>query len=70
MYGFELKKIDLSFSNYKNSRTFAPVIANLAQLVEQRIRNAKVWGSSPQIGSNRGLSDRQAFVFKPKHYIL
>ena len=40
MYGFELKKIGLSFSNYKNSRTFAPVIANLAQLVEQRIRNA------------------------------
>lgn len=34
MYVFELKKIDLSFSNYKNSRTFAPVIANLAQLVE------------------------------------
>ena len=51
MCGFELKKIDLSFSNYKNSRTFAPVIANLAQLVEQRIRNASVWGSSPQIGS-------------------
>ena len=51
MCGFELKKIDLSFSNYKNSRTFAPVIANLAQLVEQRIRNAEVWGSSHQIGS-------------------
>ena len=40
MCGFELKKIDLSFSNYKNSRTFGPVIANLARLVEQRIRNA------------------------------
>ncbi len=34
------KKIGLSFSNFKNSRTFAAVIANLAQLVEQRIRNA------------------------------
>ena len=40
MCGFELKKIDLSFPNYKNSRTFAPVIANFDQLVEQRIRNA------------------------------
>ena len=34
------KKNDLSFPNFKNSRTFAAVIANLAQLVEQRIRNA------------------------------
>lgn len=36
----ETKKNDLSFSIFKNSRTFAAVIANLAQLVEQRIRNA------------------------------
>ena len=40
MYVFELKKIDLSFSNYKIVVHLQPVIANLAQLVEQRIRNA------------------------------
>ena len=40
MYGFELKKIDLSFSNYKNRRTISPFITKLAQLVEKRMRNA------------------------------
>ena len=32
--------------------TFAPTFATMAQLVEQRIRNAWVGGSSPPSGSN------------------
>lgn len=31
---------DVTLLSMKNCRTFATVIANLAQLVEQRIRNA------------------------------
>lgn len=34
---------------------FAPVIANLAQLVEQLIRNEQAAGSSPAIGSSHFL---------------
>ena len=35
----------------KKTTTFAPAFADMAQLVEQRIRNAWVAGSSPAIGS-------------------
>ena len=35
----------------KKTTTFAPAFADMAQLVEQRIRNAWVPGSSPGIGS-------------------
>ena len=63
MCGFELKKIDLSFSNYKNSRTFAPVIANLAQLVEQRIRNAWVGSSSLLTGTIKQPPSRRLFLW-------
>ena len=38
----------------KKTTTFAPAFADMAQLVEQRIRNAWVPGSSPGIGSNSG----------------
>ena len=40
-----------SFVRIKKSYNFASAIADMAQLVEQRIRNAWVPGSSPGIGS-------------------
>ena len=40
------------FPEYKKSTIFAHAFADMAQLVEQRIRNAWVRGSSPLIGSN------------------
>ena len=43
----------------KKTTTFAPAFADMAQLVEQRIRNAWVPGSSPGIGSNN-----QTILFK------
>ena len=42
-----------SFVRIKKSYNFASAIADMAQLVEQRIRNAWVPGSSPGIGSVR-----------------
>ena len=40
-----------NFPNLKKRVTFAFGFADMAQLVEQRIRNAWVRGSSPLIGS-------------------
>ncbi len=45
------KKLRKYFVNIEKSYTFAHAIADMAQLVEQRIRNAWVPGSSPGIGS-------------------
>ena len=42
------------FPEYKKSTIFAHAFADMAQLVEQRIRNAWVRGSSPLIGSSTG----------------
>ncbi len=47
----ERKKAPNCLENIKKGVTFAPAIADMAQLVEQRIRNAWVPGSSPGIGS-------------------
>ena len=46
-----LKKLRKYFVSIEKSYTFAHAIADMAQLVEQRIRNAWVPGSSPGIGS-------------------
>ena len=46
------KKALYNFPNLKKRITFASGFADMAQLVEQRIRNAWVRGSSPLIGSN------------------
>ena len=45
------KKELYNFLNFKKRVTFAVGFADMAQLVEQRIRNAWVRGSSPLIGS-------------------
>ena len=45
------KKALYNFPNLKKRITFAVGFADMAQLVEQRIRNAWVRGSSPLIGS-------------------
>ena len=45
------KKEQYNFPNLKKRVTFASGFADMAQLVEQRIRNAWVRGSSPLIGS-------------------
>ncbi len=50
---FFKKKTSLPFAGIKKSFTFAHANADMAQLVEQRIRNAWVPGSSPGIGSVR-----------------
>ncbi len=47
----QVKKLRKYFVSIEKSYTFALVIADMAQLVEQRIRNAWVPGSSPGIGS-------------------
>ena len=47
------KKLRKNFVSNKKNHTFAIAIADMAQLVEQRIRNAWVPGSSPGIGSVR-----------------
>ena len=52
--GFFIKierKIRQNFVRTKKSNNFATANADMAQLVEQRIRNAWVPGSSPGIGS-------------------
>ena len=48
------KKGLYNFPNLEKRLTFAFELADMAQLVEQRIRNAWVRGSSPLIGS-RGI---------------
>ncbi len=51
---FHKKKKEKTWQNFvriKKSPNFATAIADMAQLVEQRIRNAWVPGSSPGIGS-------------------
>ena len=47
------KKAWFNFPNMKKRVTFALGFADMAQLVEQRIRNAWVRGSSPLIGSKK-----------------
>jgi hypothetical protein len=47
----QVKKLRKYFVSIEKSYTFALAIADMAQLVEQRIRNAWVPGSSPGIGS-------------------
>ena len=51
-----------------NSKNYAIILTCVAQLVEQRIRNAQVKGSSPFIGSiNRGVAQLgSAFGSGPK----
>ncbi len=52
--GFFIKKERKTWQNFvrtKKVTIFALAIADMAQLVEQRIRNAWVPGSSPGIGS-------------------
>ena len=44
--------ISIYFAVTEKSPTFASALADMAQLVEQRIRNAWVPGSSPGIGSD------------------
>ena len=46
------KKYYLCIAFNKRHRLFAICLAELAQSVEQRIRNAWVGGSSPPFGSN------------------
>ena len=46
------KKYYLCIAFNKRHGLFAICLAELAQLVEQRIRNAWVGGSSPPFGSN------------------
>ena len=45
-----------SFVIFEKVTIFALAIADMAQLVEQRIRNAWVPGSSPGIGSNKNFN--------------
>ena len=56
------KKVPKNLANSKKSITFAAAfgkkLATVAQLVEQRIRNAWVGGSSPPSGSEKGKSLR------------
>ena len=54
----QVKKLRKYFVSIEKSYTFALAIADMAQLVEQRIRNAWVPGSSPGIGSSAGLAHR------------
>lgn len=49
---YNKKKYYLCIAFNKRHRLFAICLAELAQLVEQRIRNAWVGGSSPPFGSN------------------
>ena len=46
------------FPEYKKSTIFAHAFADMAQLVEQRIRNAWVRGSSPLIGSKHRKAEK------------
>ena len=57
------KKEQYNFPNLKKRVTFASGFADMAQLVEQRIRNAWVRGSSPLIGSNRKKECHLALFF-------
>ena len=58
------KKAWFNFPNMKKRVTFALGFADMAQLVEQRIRNAWVRGSSPLIGSGAHLeSSSQRTLF-------
>ena len=58
------KKALYNFPNLKKRITFAVGFADMAQLVEQRIRNAWVRGSSPLIGSNRKKECWEALFFR------
>ena len=51
---YNKKKYYLCIAFNKRHSLFAICLAELAQLVEQRIRNAWVGGSSPPFGSNEG----------------
>ena len=48
----EVKKNESSFGEKKNTYIFAPVIAEVAQLVEHNLAKGRVAGSSPVFRSN------------------
>ena len=50
------------FPEYKKSTIFAHAFADMAQLVEQRIRNAWVRGSSPLIGSKHQKAEKRMSI--------
>ncbi len=65
------KKGLYNFPNLEKRLTFAFGFADMAQLVEQRIRNAWVRGSSPLIGSNRFKPESEEFgACKPNEFRL
>ena len=55
------------FPEYKKSTIFAHVFADMAQLVEQRIRNAWVRGSSPLIGFSKMLGEAFYYTLGKSH---
>ena len=63
---YNKKKYYLCIAFNKRHRLFAICLAELAQLVEQRIRNAWVGGSSPPFGSGvrRGVAKATLFFVR------
>ena len=55
-FAANFNKIGIIFPLFEAKNYFCAAIADMAQLVEQRIRNAWVAGSSPAIGSGKRLN--------------
>ena len=62
-FAANFNKIGIIFPLFEAKNYFCAAIADMAQLVEQRIRNAWVAGSSPAIGSGKKAESEQVRPF-------